>query len=484
MRWVFLLVAGILLMTPSAFAISVTIDHVDGLYATDTVLSSRPLVFHVRFTNSGVGSPILGHTNGFRVFSPNGAIWTPLSMDTASVGWPDRFDLIWESAGFSVDGAGADTVGFGGARLEGPGIEDGFDALVFTIATQVDAGQDGKTLCLDSCFFIPSGWWQWAFGGSIGKLTPEWDGPHCFTIVADSDGDSVPNFADNCPFTYNHSQEDSDDDGVGDSCDVCPHHPEDDCCNPMWSNNAPQVTSAPSISVAPGETFNYTTTAVDSDCDGTELILSIEDAPSWSVINGVVISGRAECNYADTSFLVIASDGDLADTLIVTVAIDLSNQPPSITDSSDERLIHSGVTFMYYPTIDDPDDPVHSIVYLSYPDWCAIQSDTVVGVAPDSMSVETLAVVASDYCNADTLSFMVRVFVCGDTDGSEAVDIDDVVYLINYIFAGGPAPDPLESGDADCSSNVDIDDVVYLISYIFSSGNPPCDVDGNGEPDC
>jgi len=75
-------------------------------------------------------------------------------------------------------------------------------------------------------------------------------------------------------------------------------------------------------------------------------------------------------------------------------------------------------------------------------------------------------------------------YICGDTDASGAVDIDDVVYLIAYIFGGGPAPDPLESGDADCSGGVDIDDVVYIIAYIFGGGNPPCDTDSNGEPDC
>ena len=65
-------------------------------------------------------------------------------------------------------------------------------------------------------------------------------------------------------------------------------------------------------------------------------------------------------------------------------------------------------------------------------------------------------------------------FECGDADASGGVDIDDVVYLINYIFAGGPAPDPIEAGDADCSGNVDIDDVVYLIQYIFGGGPEPC----------
>jgi len=74
--------------------------------------------------------------------------------------------------------------------------------------------------------------------------------------------------------------------------------------------------------------------------------------------------------------------------------------------------------------------------------------------------------------------------VCGDANGSGLVDIDDVVYLINFIFAGGAEPDPYESGDANCSSLVDIDDVVYLIAYIFQGGNPPCDPDNDGIPDC
>jgi len=74
--------------------------------------------------------------------------------------------------------------------------------------------------------------------------------------------------------------------------------------------------------------------------------------------------------------------------------------------------------------------------------------------------------------------------VCGDADASGEVDIDDVVYLITYIFSGGPAPDPLESGDTDCSGGVDIDDVVYLIAYIFSGGNAPCNSDGDGVPNC
>ncbi len=75
-------------------------------------------------------------------------------------------------------------------------------------------------------------------------------------------------------------------------------------------------------------------------------------------------------------------------------------------------------------------------------------------------------------------------FICGNTDAAGDVDIDDVVYIIAYIFSGGPEPMPYKAGDTDCSGAVDIDDVVYLIAYIFSGGPAPCDPDGDEVPDC
>jgi hypothetical protein len=43
-------------------------------------------------------------------------------------------------------------------------------------------------------------------------------------VLPDTDGDGIPDFADNCESTYNPAQEDSDGDGVGDACTVsaCP----------------------------------------------------------------------------------------------------------------------------------------------------------------------------------------------------------------------------------------------------------------------
>ena len=65
-------------------------------------------------------------------------------------------------------------------------------------------------------------------------------------------------------------------------------------------------------------------------------------------------------------------------------------------------------------------------------------------------------------------------FVCGDANGDETVNIGDAVYLINYIFKNGPAPDPLAAGDGNCDGTVNVGDAVYLINYIFKGGPDPC----------
>ena len=66
------------------------------------------------------------------------------------------------------------------------------------------------------------------------------------------------------------------------------------------------------------------------------------------------------------------------------------------------------------------------------------------------------------------------VFLCGDADGNGMISIGDAVYIINYIFAGGPAPVPLQAGDVDCNGSISIGDAVYLINYIFAGGPVPC----------
>ena len=63
----------------------------------------------------------------------------------------------------------------------------------------------------------------------------------------------------------------------------------------------------------------------------------------------------------------------------------------------------------------------------------------------------------------------------GNIDGQPGIDISDLVWLVDFMFTGGPEPIPYESGDVNCSGDpIDIADLVYLIDYMFNSGPLPC----------
>jgi hypothetical protein len=75
---------------------------------------------------------------------------------------------------------------------------------------------------------------------------------------------------------------------------------------------------------------------------------------------------------------------------------------------------------------------------------------------------------------AYTWQVNVNTPLCGDADGNDIINISDAVFLISYIFGGGPAPDYLTQGDPDCNGIVNISDAVYLIGFIFGGGPAPC----------
>jgi hypothetical protein len=68
---------------------------------------------------------------------------------------------------------------------------------------------------------------------------------------------------------------------------------------------------------------------------------------------------------------------------------------------------------------------------------------------------------------------VLATFLRGDADGDGQISISDVIYLVNYLFIGGPEPMPFEAGDATGDGEVNISDVIYLVNYLFSGGPPP-----------
>lgn len=62
---------------------------------------------------------------------------------------------------------------------------------------------------------------------------------------------------------------------------------------------------------------------------------------------------------------------------------------------------------------------------------------------------------------------------CGDANSDGNIDILDIVFLINYRYKSGPAPNPIEYGDVNNDANVNILDIVYLINYKYKLGPEP-----------
>lgn len=68
---------------------------------------------------------------------------------------------------------------------------------------------------------------------------------------------------------------------------------------------------------------------------------------------------------------------------------------------------------------------------------------------------------------------VVRYYRWGDANGDGSISVGDAVFVIGYVFRGGPAPIPLESADANCDQKINVGDAVFIVNYVFRSGPEP-----------
>lgn len=71
-------------------------------------------------------------------------------------------------------------------------------------------------------------------------------------------------------------------------------------------------------------------------------------------------------------------------------------------------------------------------------------------------------------------------FVRGDTNSDAGVDLSDALFLLSFLFLGGPRPDCEESADVSGEGAMNISDALYLLNYLFLGGPPPAEP----FPDC
>lgn len=159
----------------------VLVDHWEGLNSRGELEVGKTLKAWIRLdNNTGIKR---APANYFKYFSTDGAEWTTVLGDTLpTLTKSANFDLGYSIAYRSRDGAGVDSICFGGAFIGGGGIPNGFDTLAWTIAAgPIEIGSEGKTICLDSSAWVTA---PWTWGGvGVPSVSPEWSGQECFQIT-------------------------------------------------------------------------------------------------------------------------------------------------------------------------------------------------------------------------------------------------------------------------------------------------------------
>lgn len=176
---------------------SVYISNVVGEVSTDALGVGHEIVWTLNLTNTS-GQELVGSNNGFRVYSPDGAVWTPIAISQAGSAFSDAYTpanvFPYTAVTNTGTGADGDTVGIGGFSTAFPcqGFASGFDAPAITVripAPGIDSASHGKTICIDSSGYAVNFIWLWALcdggGGEVhwGPVGSPYGGPVCYTVI-------------------------------------------------------------------------------------------------------------------------------------------------------------------------------------------------------------------------------------------------------------------------------------------------------------
>lgn len=197
--------------------------------------------------------------------------------------------------------------------------------------------------------------------------------------------------------------------------------------------------------------------------------------------------GFTDAGVYNTLFYVRENNApNAADSEWVAITVEEAGpQAPVFVDIPETAIASVGEEFSLWIQASDRDSGPPALSVEGSPEvpWNAVFVDSGNGHASFTLDADvsqadtiyTLSFIASDGALTDTaiVELSIIEYTAGDADGNGFVNISDVIYLIAYIFGGGPAPSPMAAGDADCSGTVNISDASFLVAFIFGDGSPP-----------
>jgi hypothetical protein len=164
----------------------------------------------------------------------------------------------------------------------------------------------------------------------------------------------------------------------------------------------------------------------------------------------------------------VPADESIAECQLIYALIDPFDEiSPEIHDNGDAFSNNKGWKLLNVNTTTECYDPDGDELSASAYECCVTKGDN----CPDVYNPDQADSDGDGIGNACEEV----VYVCGDANGDAAINLADAVYVINYVFKGGPAPDPECVGDANGDEAVNLADAVYLINYVFKGGAAPVD---------
>jgi C1A family cysteine protease len=104
------------------------------------------------------------------------------------------------------------------------------------------------------------------------------------------------------------------------------------------------------------------------------------------------------------------------------------------------------------------------------------ETGSISGIPMAEQDITFTAAVEDNRGRYDEKEFVIVVerYLDGDANATGDINLADAVYILNYVFAGGPSPVPIPaSADCDCDEGVSIADAAFIVNYIFKNGPEP-----------
>ncbi|MDZ7797050.1 MAG: tandem-95 repeat protein [Candidatus Marinimicrobia bacterium] len=236
-------------------------------------------------------------------------------------------------------------------------------------------------------------------------------------------------------------------------------------------NQAPVISSPPRLFLDEHQDFRVAPEAWDSE-DST-ITFIFPDTPAWVIYDDTSFFGVVPEGAKDTSIQIIASDGELQDTLTMDILVNPIDDPPYFTSDS-LLIVNENSYLVYYPAAQDPEDSTLHYTFGELPGWLSVSGDSLHGMTPSGLDSGRIRISVSDGVNSDTLYLRYEIIDVNDkavitsADSVLAVEDERFVYRAQ---AYDPDGTPVDFSFA------------FLPSWLYAAGDSLVGMATEGTPD-